>query len=315
MSNPLVSVIIPAYNAEKFIIKALDSVFAQTYRPIEVIVVDDGSTDGTAEIVKNCRLNKAKDANQTKLIYIYQHNSGPSTARNTGIKAAKGKYIAFLDADDLWQKYKIKKQIELFKRDSRIDIVFANAKITRTINKKTEDFIIFHREQLNKEFFGHDYLVLDPLAKLLKINFIPTSSVLAKKTCFKDGICFNQKRRYVEDWELWLKMSIHFTFAYIDDVCVHKKEIGDGLSSNSDSMLLSRLEVMEEALRDNTTYVSSQLIRKTMSEYVKDSYKWAGYHFMLKGDNKLARHYYKKSLMEGLDLQTVFYYCRTIINS
>ena len=174
---------------------------------------------------------------------------------------------------------------------------------------------MFHREQLNKEFFGHDYLVLDPLAKLLRINFIPTSSVLAKKVCFNDRICFNEKRRYAEDWELWLKMSIHFTFAYIDDVCVHKKEIGDGLSSNAAHMLLARLEVFDEFLKHNMTYVSSRLPKQTLSKHIKDSYKWAGYYFMLKGDNKLARYYYKKSLVEKIDLQTVFYYCRTFINS
>src|SRR3989338_5628145 len=121
MSNPLVSVIIPAYNVEKVIVDALDSVYAQTYRPIEVIVIDDGSTDRTPDIVTNyiaSKTNLTSETNRTdiKLIYVYQKNSGPSKARNAGIKTSKGEYIAFLDADDLWMQDKLEKQINLFER-------------------------------------------------------------------------------------------------------------------------------------------------------------------------------------------------------
>ena len=308
MSNPLVSVIIPAYNAEGQIASALETAFDQAYGPIEIIVIDDGSLDNTADIIKDYQTKR------TNLIYMYQENSGPSKARNAGIKKATGEYIAFLDTDDLWTKDKIEKQIRLFKKDPTIDIIFSDVKITRLRKDKIEESILFKDNDLDKDFFGHEYIVKNPFEKLLKINFMLTPSVIGKKSCFRFGFYFDENRKYVEDWQLWLKMSVSFCFGYITDVCVHVKDDGDGLSSNSDSMLLSRLEVMEEVLRDNTAYVSSQLIRKTMSEYVKDSYKWAGYHFMLKGDNKLARYYYKKSLVEKIELQTVFYYCRSFMN-
>ena len=98
---PLVSVVIPTFNCAKYILSALDSVLAQTYRPIEVIVVDDGSTDGTTDIIRN----------YTDVRYYYQFNQGVSVARNVGIEAAHGEFIAFLDADDCWKNNKLKVQI------------------------------------------------------------------------------------------------------------------------------------------------------------------------------------------------------------
>ena len=233
MSNPLVSVIIPAYNAEKSITDTLDSVFAQTYSSIEILLVDDGSTDKTAETIEEYQTSKANRTNKTNLTYIHQQNSGPSKARNTGLKAANGEYIALLDADDLWAKDKLEKQIELFGKEPEIDLVFSNVKITRAKQSKIDETIMFQEKRLNKEFFGHKYMVVNPFEKLLQLNFIPTSSVIARKSCFNGDIFFNEERRYAEDWELWLRMSLYFNFAYVDEVCVYKKEKGSGLSSNS----------------------------------------------------------------------------------
>jgi glycosyltransferase involved in cell wall biosynthesis len=103
MKPNVVSVIIPVYNGEQFIAQALESVFAQDYRPFEVIVVDDGSTDQTPALVQ-----QRKDVR-----YIRQENSGESLARNNGIKAAQGEFIAFLDADDLWMPEKLSRQMQL----------------------------------------------------------------------------------------------------------------------------------------------------------------------------------------------------------
>lgn len=99
---PLVSVIIPVYNCAKYLAEALDSVFAQTYRPLEVIVVDDGSTDGSSDIVRN----------YPEVQYFYQSNQGVSVARNVALAAAKGEFIAFLDGDDTWKPNKLSIQIE-----------------------------------------------------------------------------------------------------------------------------------------------------------------------------------------------------------
>ncbi len=323
--NSLVSVIIPAYNAEGFIAEALDSVFSQTYRPLEIIVVDDGSTDKTAKIIKNYQSSLSNktditskiiktDSPEVELRYLYQKNSGPSKARNTGIKAAKGDYIAFLDADDLWIGDKLDKQMQLFKREQRIDVIFCNVETTKSKNGKVESFIMFDRNKLNKNYFGHDCIVLNPLEKLLKMNFMLTPAVIAKKACFRDGLFFNEKRRYAEDWELWLNMSLHFTFGYVADVCVHVRDEGDGLCSQEDRMLLSCLDILEDFLKKNASKILSHISEKELSRHIKDAYKCVGYYFVCHKDRRLARKLFKRSLQEGFDIKTLLYYLKSLLS-
>jgi glycosyltransferase involved in cell wall biosynthesis len=118
MEQPLVSVIIPVYNGERYLAEAIESVLAQTYRPIEVIVVNDGSTDGSADI-----------AQSYKIRYIYQPNQGVAVARNAGIAAARGDLIAFLDQDDLWAPNKLSVQVDYLLKHPRVDYVIAKQRI------------------------------------------------------------------------------------------------------------------------------------------------------------------------------------------
>lgn len=118
MDKPLVSVIIPVYNGERFIAQAVNSVIAQDYRPIEIIVVDDGSIDRTADILGSIQ----------GIQYIYQENQGHGAAKNKGIEAADGSYLAFLDADDLWEPDKLSQQIEHMTRNPQYGFVICNMK-------------------------------------------------------------------------------------------------------------------------------------------------------------------------------------------
>jgi glycosyltransferase involved in cell wall biosynthesis len=317
LSKPLISVIIPDYNAEKSIGDALDSVFAQTYRPIEIIVVDDGSTDGTAEIVKgyvqNARTVRGAQDVQTgeaiDLVYIYQDNGGPSKARNAGIKASHGKYIAFLDADDVWKQDKLEKQLRIFVIQDDIDIVFSDVKITRLNKGKVEEFSMFQKKGFNKDFFGHEFLVIDPLKKFLQINFMHTSAVMLKKSCFSNGLFFNEKRCYAEDWELWLTMSLYYKFAYVRAACVYVRAMDDGLSSHEKEMYLSNIDILESFVKERRNELAKfRITDSSLSEHLKDSYKWMGYYFMQNKKNKLARIFYKKSLKKASDIKTIFYY-------
>lgn len=115
MTDPLVSVIIPAYNASRFISAAIESVLTQSYVNREVIVVDDGSTDGTGKSIQ-----KYLD----KILYIHQANSRQAVARNHGIRYAKGELIAFLDADDVWLPDKLKQQVQLFRQNPELGLVY-----------------------------------------------------------------------------------------------------------------------------------------------------------------------------------------------
>lgn len=115
MEKPLVSVIVPVYNCGKYLAEAIESIWGQTYRPLEIIVVDDGSTDNSAEVA-----NRFKGS----VLYICQEHSGPGASRNKGIGLAEGEFLAFLDADDRWLKDKLSLQIEAFHEDPSLAMVF-----------------------------------------------------------------------------------------------------------------------------------------------------------------------------------------------
>ncbi len=115
MTESLVSVVIPVYNGEKYLAQAIESILTQSYRPIEIIVVDDGSTDGTADV--------ARRFSET-VRYFYQSNSGCSAARNKGIENALGSFFSFLDSDDLWVEEKLFRQMAVFDSDGDLDMVF-----------------------------------------------------------------------------------------------------------------------------------------------------------------------------------------------
>jgi glycosyltransferase involved in cell wall biosynthesis len=117
MAEPLVSIIIPAFNRERYLAQAIESVLAQTYRPIEIIVADDGSVDNSADIAKGF---------SDRVRYFYQPNSGCGAARNTGVVKARGSFLAFLDSDDLWVEEKLFWQMEILRSDKGLDMVFGH---------------------------------------------------------------------------------------------------------------------------------------------------------------------------------------------
>lgn len=117
MSAPLVSTIIPVYNGEKYLRQAIESLVSQCYKPLEIIVVDDGSYDGSAKIAQSFG---------TKVRYHYHPNSGLSVTQNKGVELAKGEFISFLDSDDLWVQDKLTLQMKAFQSDSSLDMVFGH---------------------------------------------------------------------------------------------------------------------------------------------------------------------------------------------
>ena len=187
--NNLVSVIIPALNAEKFIESAIASVLEQTYKNLELIIVDDGSTDSTAAVVKETMNADAR------IKYQYQRNSGPGNARNTGIKLSEGNLLAFLDADDLWLPSKLDISIhELL--INNVDLVFTNAAvILRDIDHIYKDMGV-----VSNKYFGERGII-----SFLDQNKIPTSTVVLKKEAYLKTEGF--KDVYLaEDYDLWLQL-------------------------------------------------------------------------------------------------------------
>lgn len=132
MSGHMVSVIIPVYNGEKYLAEAIESVLAQTYRPIEVIILDDGSTDNSADIAKR----------YTSARYHFQYNLGLSAAQNQGVNIAQGSFISFLDSDDIWVPDKLTQQMNAFNANSNLDMVFGHVEqfLSPELKEKSQTF-------------------------------------------------------------------------------------------------------------------------------------------------------------------------------
>jgi len=196
MHVPKVSVILPCYNGDKFIRETLESALYQTYNDIEIIVVDDGSTDDSKAIIKSF--------SDPCIKYFYKENEGVSVARNHGIRFSKGKYIAFLDSDDLWLPEKIELQLKEIERQKDIYFVCSGF------------YLIDSRGQvLDKIKVKNSTNILKDL--LLDGNIIgPPSSVLVKREVFKSIGDFDPFLSTSADWDLWIRIAQRYPLAYID---------------------------------------------------------------------------------------------------
>jgi len=190
---PRVSVIIPAFNASQFISQAIESVLSQTFKDYELIVVDDGSTDETAALV--LRYGE-------RLRYVYQKNQGLSSARNTGIVKASGELLAFLDADDYWDRKKLEHQTDLLDRTPGTGVVYTALKVV-----DQDDHGI---EERRCSLRGH------LLSSLLTENCVTPSSALVRRECLEKVGTFDENLSASEDWDLWLRIAPFYSFDFID---------------------------------------------------------------------------------------------------
>lgn len=227
----MVSVVIPAYNAALYLADALRSVMAQTYRDYEIIVVNDGSTDTTREVLEEF---------QPWIRHLSQANQGPSAARNLGIRAARGTYICFLDADDLWTPDKLQVQVEFLENHPEIGLVFADIEEFGTFRSSCRSVI---RESFGSEVKG-GIAIPDAFSKLLTTNFIPTPTVMVRSHCLLRSGVFNESLRIVEDRDLWLRIAAHFQIAWIPQVLCRRRVHDCNLSQNDELALHSRLKVV-----------------------------------------------------------------------
>jgi len=206
------SVIIPCYNSEKTILRALESIKNQTFKEYEIIVVDDGSIDLTSACVKEFCENE-----NLKFKYIYQENSGPSVARNKAVASASGEFLAFLDADDAWHKDKLKIQHD--------KILELNAKFI-SVNFIYDNFDILTNEiEISKYNFN----------SFLFSNKTSTPCTVVSRELFNEVGGFPEMQRYSEDYNLWLKISYVESLYKIQLplVKLHKHSYGQtGLSAN-----------------------------------------------------------------------------------
>lgn len=225
-----VSVIIPTYNRENTLLRAVYSVLNQTFKDIELIIVDDNSTDGTEMLINSI--------NDIRIKYVkHDKNLGGSAARNTGIGLATGEYIAFQDSDDEWLPTKLSEQLNCIKK-FKVDVVFCA--YTR-IRKYDEEII----PNLEKQI-GYDSIY----NLLLWKNFIGTPTVLLKRDCFDEKLLFDSKLPRYQDWDLWLRLSSKYSFKFLEKSLVRAYIQNDSISKNEVAAVIS-YEIIFNKNREN----------------------------------------------------------------
>lgn len=210
-TNDLVSVITPVYNAERFIKSSIESVLAQTYKNIEIVLVDDCSTDNSAEIIKDC-CKKYPNV----IYHLQEKNMGAGAARNKALELAQGRYAAFLDSDDMWKPQKIEKQIELMKKTG-------SPMSYTAIEMVDEDGKLVKSKRNIKESCDYKYL--------LHNTVIATSSVVADRKQLGD---FRMHlRRGGQDYATWLRLLRNGAVARgVNEALVSYRMVSGSLSSN-----------------------------------------------------------------------------------
>ena len=218
-NKPLVSVVIPVYNQERYVAEAVDSVLRQTYEDVELVVVDDGSSDRTPEILK---------AYGDRLRYMRQANAGAATALNRGIEAARGELVGWLSSDDVYEPTKVERQVERFAAQPQVSLVYTDFNIidaTGAIRRTVRSPYYADRQEF--------------IRRLILGNFVNGSSVIARKQALMATGLFDPEMTLHADANMWLRMLKRYEFGHVPEVLLNYR-VHAGNASN-DVLAMRRL--------------------------------------------------------------------------
>lgn len=275
---PLVSVIIPVYNRENLIKKSIDSVLCQTYKNLEVIIIDDESTDNTGEVVKQINDERIK-------YYKNEKNLGPSGSRNKGIELSEGEFIAFQDSDDEWKMDKLEKQVILILNSpGSIAAVYCGMEF---IDNQTGEKIGENLREVNfRENFTKGSYFLTP----------STQTVIIKRNVIKETGYFDERLFAQEDTELAIRISKKYDYAFVNESLVKVTRNHEQLMSNSQNYILSR-EIIYDKHKD---YLSSKILFGSCKQIAN--------FYILNNNYEKASGYLKKSMKYKFELTTMLLY-------
>lgn len=225
---PRVSVVIPTYNYARYIPEAIDSVLAQSFEELEVIVVDDGSTDKTAEILR---------AFSGQIRTICQEHRGLSAARNTGIRAARGLYVAFLDSDDLWLPEKVSLQVARLDAEPDVGLVYCET--------------LLFDDSAPAKLTPHSDWASHPSGRILpwlvRQNVVPSPTPLVRRELFERVGLFDETLSACEDWDMWIRIGRVCEIAYVNQVLAKYRRHQENMSRDSERLMANGLRVLEKA--------------------------------------------------------------------
>lgn len=260
-SAPLVSVVIPAYNCAGYIAQAVQSVFAQSFTDFEVIIVNDGSPD-TAE------LEVALRSFESRICYLKQASKGPAAARNTGIRHAQGKYVAFLDGDDYWSAEHLAKQIALLEHQPGVELAYCDCLLIKDEKIYTRAFEL----QPQAKHVSFESLLTEDSA-------ISTSSTVVSRAAIGDAGLFDENFIRCEDFDMWLRMAYRgVRMVYHPDAEVFHRMNSAGLSANRMAMIRDLIRVYDKSvaamdLSVKQRQVIREMVRRADAEYAIERLK------------------------------------------
>jgi glycosyltransferase involved in cell wall biosynthesis len=250
-ATPLVSVVIPAYNAAEYIAEALDSVFVQSFKNYEVIVVNDGSPDSE-------QLEQVLTPYRDRIVFIKQPNRGPSGARNTAIQAARGKYVAMLDSDDAWLPKFLEEQVSALEADETVDLVYADA---RSIGQTPLAGLTFLESTSSQSPVTFESLLKWESSLL-------TTSVVARTESLVNAGLFDERFLRSEDFDLWLRVIHRGGRIECNPSVLARHRVHDAsLSSSYPEMVKSQMRVFKKIEEELT--LTPELKRVVASQLTK----------------------------------------------
>lgn len=289
MSHPAqVSVVIAAYNAARYLAATLDSILGQDYRDLEVLVMDDGSSDGTQEVVARCA--------DERLRYMpLEHSGGPSRPRNLGIQRAKGDTIFIFDADDIMLPGKISASVGLLEAAPSVGLVFTDfLRIDEGGRELPGKFLDGYRHfrSLPKRPLTEEMFVIGArmaYEALIFENFIGTSSVAVRRQAFDEVGVFDESLTNSEDRDLWFRIARRYDLGFLDRVG-HGYRVWQGsiLSGSAERLAPNRIEVLQRQLRHGLSRTAGRIARQRIAENYCD----LGHECRSLGHVSLARRHY-----------------------
>lgn len=297
-----VSVIIPSYNCAKYVAEAIESVLNQTYDDFEIIVVDDGSTDNTKEILKEYIEKK-------RIQYIYQENQGPGAARNSGIKASKGEYIAFLDADDAFKEDNLEKKISMSSAFPQVNLIFSDyyyqlESFSKNPALEKENFLKKFSKVISKHPQG---MLFTPntFSEIFEVPFfIWTGTVMVKRLMFEKVGLFRTDLAGHEDTDMWLRLAKEGGIGYVDLPLSYYKQFRSSLT------VKQPLKYAQDRINFLFPLLKQNISDKNVSYIVRKRLAWVYYDLgcYLNSENKKkeARQSFVRSILYN-PLETITY--------
>lgn len=269
MRDVLISVVIPNYNYGHFILQALDSVYAQSHRKLEVIVCDDGSTDNSVSLIKE---------KYPAVIIIQNNHGGVSKSRNTGIARATGKYIAFLDSDDIWHPNKIEYQLAALKSQPSWDYVGTG------LEDEHSSFALFNNQPHYTRLSAIDFLTIIPIS---------SSDIIIKRKCFKKIGNFDETLHGAEDKDMWIRLAMKYKGGKVE------------------------LPLWKYRTHDNQSNRNPKLINSTRSIVIKKNFRKHPIYCFMRFPKILGHHFYEAAIIhrdeDGSNIKALYYIGLSII--